>query len=655
MDGCRLPSEREVAQVLRGNQSTRAASGVDAPPIKNNGTFLSFASAASAAGAVREFLTRRQFDRSCRRVLLLDDDEGSLEVRLVVLILALSLKHDRILQGRCDAESMRSIPCLYEPWASCPLPPKWRALPSWDERDSRGQPLISSAERVVRMSLKSFAQSSYFWGQAPRFARWGEWPDFTPFLFTPRPWLERVGRCALQHCGVGLAAPSFTLSLSAGGAGVRSQALLHEMMDAVIPRGVRHVSILSTNGSLIRMARSWRGLARGGVTTCDLGSLGEVMGWEGSHVQVVGQAVIRWMRSQADVDISGEVQCRTSNDCARLVADGMEGGGQLYARARDKEVLVAAVPCERGRLCTPWRSDSFDPFVWHHPKEAQCKEALSTAPHTLRQLDLRIAAARTYCKDTHNATVERMYPRIFHNVWYNWRSNSIPDHYQAYRKSCLLQHPTYKFILWVDEQNREFLQENYPWFVPFYDSFDQPVKMSDAMRYFLLYHYGGIYMDMDVLCLRPLDRLLESKSLSSSVLLGRLGDSASSQWYAQNVPNAMMISKPLSIFMLFCIRELVNRFSCSQFLQPMRATGAEILHYVLKNQKPAPCHEAEVMSATSFYPIDWRSRTWRNVSRRDRQKLQPDWLRAESLLRDGLISNESYTATFWTHGWNSWD
>eukprot|EP00966_Prymnesium_polylepis_P101236 2344553-Prymnesium_polylepis.1 len=84
--------------------------------------------------------------------------------------------------------------------------------------------------------------------------------------------------------------------------------------------------------------------------------------------------------------------------------------------------------------------------------------------------------------------------------------------------------------------------------------------MSDSVRFFLLHHYGGIYMDLDVLCVKPLDDLLDAEGRNASVLLGRLGDAPADQRYAQNVPNALMISKPQSLFMLHCIRELVSRF-----------------------------------------------------------------------------------------------
>lgn len=37
----------------------------------------------------------------------------------------------------------------------------------------------------------------------------------------------------------------------------------------------------------------------------------------------------------------------------------------------------------------------------------------------------------------------------------------------------------------------------YPWFMSTYLSFTFPVQKIDALRYFLMRHYGGIYVDLD--------------------------------------------------------------------------------------------------------------------------------------------------------------
>ena len=37
----------------------------------------------------------------------------------------------------------------------------------------------------------------------------------------------------------------------------------------------------------------------------------------------------------------------------------------------------------------------------------------------------------------------------------------------------------------------------YPWFLEDWDQYEFPIQRADAIRYFVLSHYGGIYIDLD--------------------------------------------------------------------------------------------------------------------------------------------------------------
>ena len=63
-------------------------------------------------------------------------------------------------------------------------------------------------------------------------------------------------------------------------------------------------------------------------------------------------------------------------------------------------------------------------------------------------------------------------------------------------------------MLWTDASSRQFIIEHYPWFLETFDNYRYPIQRADAIRYFVLYHYGGVYIDLDVGCVRPMDPLL---------------------------------------------------------------------------------------------------------------------------------------------------
>ncbi|CAL1700843.1 unnamed protein product [Somion occarium] len=100
--------------------------------------------------------------------------------------------------------------------------------------------------------------------------------------------------------------------------------------------------------------------------------------------------------------------------------------------------------------------------------------------------------------------VERI-PRIIHQ---SWKSETLPARWVNVSQGCRDMMPDYEYMLWTDASAREFIAEHYSWFLDTFDGYTYPIQRADAIRYFVLYHYGGVYLDLDVGCLRRLDSLL---------------------------------------------------------------------------------------------------------------------------------------------------
>lgn len=97
-------------------------------------------------------------------------------------------------------------------------------------------------------------------------------------------------------------------------------------------------------------------------------------------------------------------------------------------------------------------------------------------------------------------------PKIIHQTYKN---ETIPKIWQGPQKSIVDLHPDYEYILWTDEMARDFIKTNYNWFLNTFDNYKYPIMRADTIRYFILYHYGGIYIDLDNGCTAKLDPLLE--------------------------------------------------------------------------------------------------------------------------------------------------
>ncbi|KAI3572432.1 nucleotide-diphospho-sugar transferase, partial [Fusarium oxysporum f. sp. albedinis] len=88
-------------------------------------------------------------------------------------------------------------------------------------------------------------------------------------------------------------------------------------------------------------------------------------------------------------------------------------------------------------------------------------------------------------------------PRILHQTT---KSETIPAIWVDSQESCLKAYANYEYKLWTDNKARGFLEAEYPWFLSTWDNYPFPIQRADAIRYFVLYHYGGLYLDMDTVC-----------------------------------------------------------------------------------------------------------------------------------------------------------
>lgn len=96
-------------------------------------------------------------------------------------------------------------------------------------------------------------------------------------------------------------------------------------------------------------------------------------------------------------------------------------------------------------------------------------------------------------------------PKVIHQTWKN---EQIPEGWKKAVESWKSL-PNYTYILWTDKDCLDFIEINYSWFIETYNNYPYNIQRIDAVRYFILYHYGGIYVDMDKGCQLFPDLLLE--------------------------------------------------------------------------------------------------------------------------------------------------
>lgn len=95
-------------------------------------------------------------------------------------------------------------------------------------------------------------------------------------------------------------------------------------------------------------------------------------------------------------------------------------------------------------------------------------------------------------------------------IWQTWKTHQVPEKWSQSPESIRLTAPDWDYHLTDDQENLEFVQREFPEYLPLYLSFDREIYRVDIIRYLRLYRHGGVYMDLDIKLKRPLDELFKT-------------------------------------------------------------------------------------------------------------------------------------------------
>ena len=198
-----------------------------------------------------------------------------------------------------------------------------------------------------------------------------------------------------------------------------------------------------------------------------------------------------------------------------------------------------------------------------------------------------------------NSTIDhhqRSVPLIMHRMWKDDHilddnnDNGLPLNWTKEFTYCnkVYQKRHWMTILWDDKSIRAFLERNYPYFLPAYDSYPYNIQRVDSARYFILYHYGGVYMDLDVGC-------KSSKDLSDFVRTMEQMNKTALLPLTEPVgfSNDILIATKSSPFFKALIQSLPhkNKWYGSPYLTVMYGTGPMFVSLVYTRLSSGQQHE----------------------------------------------------------------
>lgn len=180
-----------------------------------------------------------------------------------------------------------------------------------------------------------------------------------------------------------------------------------------------------------------------------------------------------------------------------------------------------------------------------------------------------------------------MIPQVIHRIWVG---PPMPDHLAAYGDTWRAHHPGWEHRLWTEANMPELRNQR------LYDQADRITPghegqlRADIARYEILERFGGVYVDCDMECLRPLDRLLD-------------GVDCFAGWEKQNrwVNNAILGAVPGHPFIAALVAGVERNVRRRWGARPNILTGPQYLTPVYRRHAA----EVTVFPQGRFYPYSF--------------------------------------------------
>ena len=100
-------------------------------------------------------------------------------------------------------------------------------------------------------------------------------------------------------------------------------------------------------------------------------------------------------------------------------------------------------------------------------------------------------------------------PKIIHQTYKSLEN--IPSDWNETSVKWKEFHPDWQYIFWSDQDIEEFMNKYYPKYNSILNGYKYKISKVDAWRFFILYHYGGVYSDMDIIPIQNIEPLLSNR------------------------------------------------------------------------------------------------------------------------------------------------
>ena len=195
------------------------------------------------------------------------------------------------------------------------------------------------------------------------------------------------------------------------------------------------------------------------------------------------------------------------------------------------------------------------------------------------------------------STLDQKIPRV---IYQTFKSNTVSTVLYSGVKSVIELNPEYRYEFYDDQRMIDFVRNfdcsdfsfDSRALIKAFDDIQPGAGKADIWRYLIIYQFGGVYLDLDVKCLKPLSSMIDS---SADIVTNIAGKSYNyddhinhwvhlfPQWYLMYAPKCSVMKDIIEV----CIQAITTRTpipnseTCLNMLE--RYTGVCASNYVYRN------------------------------------------------------------------------
>lgn len=134
--------------------------------------------------------------------------------------------------------------------------------------------------------------------------------------------------------------------------------------------------------------------------------------------------------------------------------------------------------------------------------------------------------------------------KVIHQIWFDFKGDTKMEDkntYKLLKDQLFRSNSDHIYILWNLNEAMKFVSQYYPWYLPILTcETNRNIIKCDFFRYLVIYHFGGIYLDLDFMIFQNLNSILD-KYDDSDIILTK--ESVNSVEVHNTLHNGFLISR----------------------------------------------------------------------------------------------------------------